>query len=121
MKHLMLALAVAAGALSMPADAAGLRFGEPGFPGTRAPAATTWRHSCAQIQSIVGRNNHAVLTFGRSGWWTGYGTDRVVKDGRFCLTGEGTSPIWVRTSDSAACFAGFTCASGGEFGGRRGR
>lgn len=102
------------------ASAAGLQGGEPGFPGTAAPAATTWRQSCAAVQALVQRHNHAVLTYADYGYdprnlvsalatLGSYGHDRVVKDQRYCLTGEGVLPIYVRAKDSAACFAGFTC------------
>ena len=122
MKTLSVVVLIAASALATPVAAAGLQAGDPGFPGARAPSAATARHSCAQVQGLVNRHGHAVLTFDRVGsWLTGYGADRVVQDGRFCLHGEGTTPIWVPTTDSAACFAGYTCATGGEAGGRHGR
>jgi hypothetical protein len=111
-----LGLLLAAG----PVSAAGLRFGEPGFPGTPAPSAITPHHGCGQVQALVARNNHAILTEGPGNWFTGYGTLRVVKDHRFCLHGEGASPTWMRTRDTAQCFVGFTCSEGGERGSRRG-
>lgn len=114
------------------AQAAGLRFGEPGFPGSAAPAATTWRQSCSDVQRLVSAHGHAVLTYREFGYnpatllsavatFGSYGYDRVVSDGRYCLSDESVRPIWVRTRDVNACFAGFTCASGDSAGGKWGR
>lgn len=129
MKYILLAAIIGlAGASGAAAE--GLQFGEQGFPGSPAPSATTWQRSCAQIQSLVGQNRHAILTYRSHGYdprnlvssistFGSYGTNRVVLDQRYCLRGELAQPIWVRTSDSAACFAGFTCDSGNSSGRRR--
>lgn len=121
MKPLFLALALTGAAFSLPAAAAGLQAGEPGFPGTRLPHAETSRMSCGAVQALVGRNNHALLTFASSGFWSGYGTDRIVKDGRYCLLDETAAPAWVQTRDASACFAGFTCNDSEHMNGRGGR
>mgnify|MGYP001279826054 CR=1 FL=1 len=130
-RPLTLSLALAALVAGAGAScAAGLQWGERGFPGSPAPAATTWRQGCAQIQALVGGHGHAILTYRAFGYdpstsvsavatFGSYGYDRVVKDSRYCLTGEVTQPIWVRTRDAEACFAGFTCASGNSGRGRR--
>lgn len=103
------------------AQAAGIPAGTPGFPGTPIPYMTTPNASCAAVQTLVARRNHAYLTFGHGNWLVGYGSERVVKDHRFCLYGEAASPIWVPARDTAACFAGFTCRESGTGSGRRGR
>lgn len=121
MKSLTVALALTAGALTLPATAAGLRTGEAGFPGTALPHGVTTQMSCGAVQSLVQRNNHALLTFAGSSFWSGYGTDRIVKDGRYCLLDETAAPAWVQTRDAAACFAGFTCNDSERMGGRGGR
>lgn len=116
--------------IATPVYASGAQFGERGFPGSPAPAATTWRQTCGQIQSLVSSHNHAILTYSDRGYdgsniatalvtLGNRTTDRVVKDQRFCLTGEVTQPIWVPTRDTNQCFAGYTCDSGNSSGGRR--
>lgn len=94
--------------------------------------ATTWKRSCAEVQGIVEKYGKAVLThsprgFDDSSLLTALATfgrhtsDRVVKDQRYCLHREATSPIYVSTRDNVQCFAGYTCGDGGNgWGGKRG-
>ncbi len=92
---------------------------------TRIPQATTWKNSCAGIQTLVARNGAAVLTFGPrassglDGLLFGYDYDRVAHDARHCLPNATLTPIWVPTRDNAQCFAGYTCSEGSGSGGGR--
>lgn len=129
MSNLKFAVVVCGVVAASTAMASGSRFGEPGFPGSPAPTATTWRQTCGQIQTLINRHNHAVLTYLQRSvddrnLLTVFATlgrrtsERVVKDQRFCLYGEGADPMWVPTRDVSQCFAGYVCNSGNSPGGR---
>lgn len=64
--------------------------------------------TCASVAGLVQSEGAIVLQTGE------YTYDRYVSNSNYCLRGERTKPAWIATSDSAACFVGYTCEQGGR-------
>lgn len=59
--------------------------------------------TCAQAQSLVGRNGAVVLSTGAHTY------DRFVADGRYCEIPYVPKLTWVPTTDNRQCAVGYTC------------
>jgi hypothetical protein len=66
-------------------------------------AGSTQGMSCHQAAALVRSRGAVVLHTGPMTY------DRFVSGAGFCLRGETTEPVWVRTADTAQCFIGYRC------------
>lgn len=62
--------------------------------------------TCAAARAIVQRQGAAVIHTAPHIY------DRYVSDQRFCMPGEYTKRVFVKTVDAPSCFIGFVCAQG---------
>lgn len=60
--------------------------------------------TCAQASAAVQANGAAIIHTGPHLY------DRYVSNESYCGRDQYAKPAWIRTSDSEACFVGYTCA-----------